>query len=161
MRRTQSGSHNFLRLNEMPFSLLLMFAFYASTTQYRQKKRSKDKKYMRALVLHYKVVQNDPKKVSFCLIESITKIWKNPQKITKIETFWVLLRWFFFRLFMINTALCITLFENYSKCRIWIFEFWAFSTNFCPIKSHLSGNTVWPQASIFQKLAKMHRFWHF
>ena len=43
----------------------------------------------------------------------------------------------------------LTLFENFSKCRIWIL---AFSTNFCPIKSDLSGNTVWPQASDFQKL---------
>ena len=35
------------------------------------------------------------------------------------------------------------------------------STNFCPFKTDLSGNTVWPQASGFQKLAKMHHFWHF
>ena len=42
-------------------------------------------------------------------------------------------------------------------------NFWilAFSTNFCPIKTDLSGNTVWPQASGFQKLAKMDHFWHF
>ena len=42
-------------------------------------------------------------------------------------------------------------------------NFWilAFSTNFCPIKTDLSGNTVWPQASDFQKLAKMDHFWHF
>ena len=52
------------------------------------------------------------------------------------------------------------MFENYSKCRIWIFDILAFSTNFCPIKSDLSGNTVWPQASGFQKLAKMDHFWH-
>ena len=31
----------------------------------------------------------------------------------------------------------------------------AFSTNFCPIKSDLSGNTDWPQASDFQKLANL------
>ena len=37
----------------------------------------------------------------------------------------------------------------------------AFSTSFCPIKTDLSGNTVWPQASGFQKLAKMDHFWHF
>ena len=39
-------------------------------------------------------------------------------------------------------------------------NFWilAFSTNFCPIKTDLSGNTVWPQASGFQKLAKMDHF---
>ena len=46
---------------------------------------------------------------------------------------------------------CFTLFENYSKCRIWIL---AFSINFCPIKTDMSANTVWPQASGFQKLAK-------
>ena len=37
----------------------------------------------------------------------------------------------------------------------------AFSTNFCSIKSDLSGNTVWPQALGFQKLAKIDHFWHF
>ena len=36
-----------------------------------------------------------------------------------------------------------------------------FSTNFCPIKTDLSGNNVWLQASGFQKLAKMDQFWHF
>ena len=36
-----------------------------------------------------------------------------------------------------------------------VFQFLALSTNFCPIKSELSGNTVWPQASGFQKLAKL------
>ena len=35
----------------------------------------------------------------------------------------------------------------------------AFSTIFCPID--LSGNTVWLQASGFQKLAKWTIFWHF
>ena len=34
-----------------------------------------------------------------------------------------------------------TVFENHPKCRIWIL---AFFTNFCPLKSNLSGNTVWP-----------------
>ena len=41
------------------------------------------------------------------------------------------------------------------------FPILAFSTNFSPIKTDLSGNTVWPQASGFQKLAKMDNFWHF
>ena len=45
------------------------------------------------------------------------------------------------------------MFENDSKCRIWIFRLLAFS-----IKSDLSGNTVWPQASGFQNLAKMDLF---
>ena len=42
-------------------------------------------------------------------------------------------------------------------------NFWnlAFSTNFCPTKTDLSGNTFWPQALVFQKLAKMDHFWYF
>ena len=55
----------------------------------------------------------------------------------------------------------LTLFENDSKCRIWFFGILAFFTNFCRIKIDLSGNTVWPQASSFQKLAQMDQFWHF
>ena len=38
------------------------------------------------------------------------------------------------------------------------FSIVAFSTNFCPTKTDLSGNTVWPQASRFQKLAKLSIF---
>ena len=34
----------------------------------------------------------------------------------------------------------------------------AFFNNFCPIKSDLSGNTVWQQASVFQNLAKIDHF---
>ena len=39
-------------------------------------------------------------------------------------------------------------------------NFWilAFSTNFCPIKIDLYGSTVWQQASVFQKLAKLSIF---
>ena len=36
-----------------------------------------------------------------------------------------------------------------------------FSTNFCPFKIDLSGNTIWPQASVFQKPTKMDIFWRF
>ena len=46
-------------------------------------------------------------------------------------------------------------FKNHSKCRIWILVFF---TNFCPIDIDLAGNTVWPQASGFQKLAKLDHF---
>ena len=53
-----------------------------------------------------------------------------------------------------------TLFENYSKCRIWLFLILAFSTKFFPIKSDLSGNTVWLQPSDFHKLVKLDKFWH-
>ena len=55
-------------------------------------------------------------------------------------------------------AYYITLFENYSKCRIWIFDILAFSTSFCPIKIDLSDNTVWQQTADFQKLVKMKIF---
>ena len=42
-------------------------------------------------------------------------------------------------------------------------NFWilAFSSMFCLIKTDLSGNTVWPRASGFQKLAKMVHLRHF
>ena len=39
-----------------------------------------------------------------------------------------------------------------------IFWILAFSTNFWPIKTDLSGNSVWPQALDFQKLAKLSIF---
>ena len=39
-----------------------------------------------------------------------------------------------------------------SHLKFWIL---AFSSNFCPFKTDLSGNTVWPQTSGFQKLAKL------
>ena len=41
------------------------------------------------------------------------------------------------------------------------FEILAFSTYCCQIKIELSGNTVWPQASGFQKLAEMDHLWYF
>ena len=79
---------------------------------------------------------------------------KNERKSQKKLT-WV--KWRFFPIFGAK----IQVFKNIPKCRIWIFSILAFSTNFCPIKTDLSGNTVWPQASGFQKLAKMDHFWHF
>ena len=57
---------------------------------------------------------------------------------------------------------CLKFFGGTAHClRITHFLILAYSTNFCPIKSDLSGNTVWPQASDFQKLAKTEYFWHF
>ena len=52
---------------------------------------------------------------------------------------------------------CLTLFENYSKCRIWIFEFW----HLPPIFVLLSGNNIWPQVSGFLIIAKIDNFGHF
>ena len=66
-----------------------------------------------------------------------------------------------FKILNLINATIGTLFENYSKCRIWSFEFWHFPPIFVLFKTDLSGNTVWPQASGFQKLAKMDHFWHF
>ena len=52
-----------------------------------------------------------------------------------------------------NFGLCHpTLFENHQKCLIWTFSILAFSTNFCPIKIELFGNTV------LQKLAENDHF---
>ena len=50
-----------------------------------------------------------------------------------------------------------TMFENHPKCRIWYFFNFGI---FCSLKSDLSANPVWPQASGFQKLAKIDHFWH-
>ena len=47
------------------------------------------------------------------------------------------------------------MFENYSKCRFFDFSILAISNNFYPFNSDLTGNTVWTQASGFQKLAKL------
>ena len=47
------------------------------------------------------------------------------------------------------------MFENYSKCRFFDFSILVISNNFYPIKSDLTGNAVRPQASGFQKLAKL------
>ena len=52
-------------------------------------------------------------------------------------------------------AHCFLKYSKMSHLNLWIL---AFSTNFCPIKTELSGNTVWPQATGFQKLAKMDNF---
>ena len=60
------------------------------------------------------------------------------------------LQWDFLRIFQ-----PITVFENHKKCRIWILTI---SINFYPFRNDLSGNTVRPQASGFQKLAKIDPF---
>ena len=39
--------------------------------------------------------------------------------------------------------------------------FIAYPNIFVLFKNDLSGNTVWPQDSGFQKVAKIHHFWHF
>ena len=44
-----------------------------------------------------------------------------------------------------------TIFENPLKMSQLNFSILAFSTNLCPIKIDLSGNTVCPQATIFPK----------
>ena len=58
--------------------------------------------------------------------------------------------------FSVNNACahCLKITQNVA----FIFLILAFSTKFCPIITDMSGNTVWPQASGFQKLAKMDRF---
>ena len=60
----------------------------------------------------------------------------------------------------LQTTYTYTVFENQPKMSHLSFRILAFSTNFCPFQIDLSGNTVWPQASDFLKLAKMGIFWH-
>ena len=92
----------------------------------------------------------------FCFASLSTKEKGILQLVFHYEYTWVLLpTWNFSKM---KEDILLTLFENYSKCRFWIL---AFSANFCPIKTDLSGNTVWPQALDYQKLAKIDHFWHF
>ena len=87
-------------------------------------------------------------------IFGISRFWNH-----QLFYFWI---WFLilnYHLFVVNTV-----FENYSKCRIWIFQFLTFSTIFGTIKTDLSGNTVWPQttsSTSYQILAKTDHIWHF
>ena len=37
------------------------------------------------------------------------------------------------------------MFENHPKYRIWVLQFWHFTSIFCPSNIDLSGNTVWSQ----------------
>ena len=48
-----------------------------------------------------------------------------------------------------HSAQCLKITQNVA------FQFWHFSTNFWPIKTDMSGNSVWPKASDFQKLVKL------
>ena len=51
-----------------------------------------------------------------------------------------------------------TVFENHPKCRTWNCQFWHYSPFFGLLKIDISGNTVWPQALGFLKLAKIDNF---
>ena len=59
-----------------------------------------------------------------------------------------------------KTIFCETVHIVWKLLKMSHLNFWilAFSTNFCPIKTDLSGNTVWPQGTRFQKVAKMDHF---
>ena len=75
----------------------------------------------------------------------------------EMKDFWLQNQAFIYH-FLMGKIHKILALENYSQCHIWILTL---STNFCHIKTDLSGKTVWPQASGFQKLAKMDHFGHF
>ena len=67
----------------------------------------------------------------------------------------LLTTWLFTQVITQNQSIVL---ENHQKRRISIMPFF---NNFFPIKSDLSGNTVWQQASSFQKIAKIDYFCHF
>ena len=101
---------------------------------------------------------------------SDSKFWIVSPIITQNVPFWIFTRpnFYFFTSSKVTTSsyfclLCylLTLFENYSKYRIWFYLILAFSTNCCLIKSDMSGNAIWPQAAYFQNFAKMDNCWHF
>ena len=51
--------------------------------------------------------------------------------------------------------------QRWARFQVMFQDIWIFPTNFCFIKSDMSGTTVWQQASGFQTLIKMDHFWHF
>ena len=57
-------------------------------------------------------------------------------------------------LFILTISQCLKITQNIA------YEFFnlGISINFCPIEIGLSGSTVWPQASIFQNIAKLNNF---
>ena len=83
--------------------------------------------------------------------------WRNPISISKKANFHKNVIYDGFSGLIPHTHIVWKLLKM-SHLNFWILTF---STNFCPMKTDLSGNTVWPQASGFQKLAKMDHFWHF
>ena len=82
-----------------------------------------------------------------------------------ISTGWIIKIFHFSTILVFMTALSLRVYFHivWKLLKMSHLNFWilAFSTIFCPIKTDMSGNTVWPQASGFQKLAKMDDFWHF
>ena len=80
------------------------------------------------------------------------KAFENAKKVVNFGEFWKTCTWWFnsvTRQVTFNRTKNYIVFENYSKCRIWIFLTLVFSVNFCRIKSCLSGNTVWPHFLAF------------
>ena len=73
------------------------------------------------------------------LINDVRKSFSNDDLWTEIWRWWSFLqawakkgsrsKWAF-----LFYHACITLFKNYSKCRIWIFQFWHFPPIICPFK---------------------------
>ena len=71
------------------------------------------------------------------LVRSASDKWSNFQDF--LPTVTIVLR--------ATTAHCLKITQNVA------FEFWHFSTNVCPMKTELTGKSIWPQDSGFQKLA--------
>ena len=89
--------------------------------------------------------------------QKLNEFWKNCIFATEVRSFLSAQKYLIFQLFF-------TIFQNVwkllkmSHLNCSTLEF---STNFCPIKINLSGNTVWQQVSGFQKLVKIDHFWLF
>ena len=93
---------------------------------------------------------------------------ENKNLVTENQTFFDALEFFASRIMKINNGktwipahfeiLSLVLVANivWKLLKMSHLNFWilAFSTNFCPIKIDLSGNTVWTQR-------KIDHFWHF
>ena len=102
----------------------------------------------------------------FLLLLMCLETLKRRGRVAKYDIWWdLILPWELKRHEKTNTRFdiifcskqCLKIAQNVS------FEFFilTFSTNFCLIKSCLSGNTVWTQALGFSKTRQIGHFWHF
>ena len=80
------------------------------------------------------------------------KAFENAKKVVNFDEFWKTWTWWFnsvTRQVTFNRTKNYIVFENYSKCRIWICYLWHFLSIVFLINSSLSGNTVSPHFLAF------------
>ena len=81
---------------------------------------------------------------------------RESQRSAHSQSFWV---WTWIFIFWTKSQLLHSVWKSLKMSHL-NFSILAFSINFWPIKSDLSGNTVWQQNSCYEKFAKIDYFWH-